>query len=180
MCDSTGKTDIFKITPGEGKAAPYKEEGKPVTKDGVKKLYNEWMNTCPFSLVQNENVDDETVQNADTVDDLINYRGSKEVSKRAYDDLMNEIYRRFLVMKSFGIDSSEETRDSSLIDTLNERIKQQQRYTFSLLSKAILFTFFVILVIITIFTNNKSLYFLTFITLSLMIFLNLTVMQNNI
>ena len=83
-------------------------------------------------------------------------------------------------MKSFGVDSSMEERDSSLIDTLNEKIKQQQRYTFSLLSKVLIFTFFVILVITTIMTHSKILYYITFSILALMIVLNITVMQNNI
>lgn len=189
-CAKTGTDSGFEMAYGYeenydiGKNFDYKKDDGTIVDptNGVNDLYNKWTKTCPFSLK-----DEGSISKDDTVDDLIEYSGTgqnaednKIASKRAYDDLMNEIYRRILVMKSFGVDSSMEERDSSLIDTLNEKIKQQQRYTFSLLSKVLIFAFFVILVIATIITNSKILYFITFSIMALMVILNMTVMQNNI
>lgn len=184
-CTATGETDPFKLNTGyeyQGGDAYNYDYGNTVEPDkGVNKLYNDWTETCPFSLKDGDSNSADVIS-AESADDLINYSSSsdKDDSKRKYNDLMNEIYRRILVMRSFGVDSSMEERDSSLIDTLNEKIKQQQRYTFSLLSKVLVFTFFVILVITTIMTHSKILYYITFSILALMIGLNLTVMQNNI
>lgn len=185
-CAATGDSSGFLMNTGYenegGDAYNYdyeeaKSGNKVIAPGGVNELYNKWTKTCPFSLKKGN-----SAKGISTVDDLINYSSSsdKDDSKRKYNDLMNEIYRRILVMKSFGVDSSMEDRDSSLIDTLNEKIKQQQRYTFSLLSKVLIFTFFVILVITTIMTHSKILYYITFSILGLMIVLNITVMQNNI
>ena len=183
-CTATGDSSGFLMDAGYenegGKAYNYDYEEaesgtKKVAPGSVNELYNNWTKTCPFSLKKGA-----SAKGNPTVDELINYNGNKADSKRKYNDLMNEIYRRILVMKSFGVDSSMEERDSSLIDTLNEKIKQQQRYTFSLLSKVLIFTFFVILVITTIMTHSKILYYITFSILALMIVLNITVMQNNI
>ena len=186
-CGATGENDPFLLNTGyeeEGNQAynfDYKKDNDQIVEPtkGVNKLYNDWTATCPFSL-KDGNTQKDDIKTAETADDLINYNGDKDDSKRKYNHLMNEIYRRILVMKSFGVDSSMEERDSSLIDTLNEKIKQQQRYTFSLLSKVLIFTFFVILVITTIMTHSKILYYITFSILALMIVLNITVMQNNI
>tara|TARA_Y100000816_G_scaffold189045_1_gene137602 strand:- start:4185 stop:4757 length:573 start_codon:yes stop_codon:yes gene_type:complete len=187
-CAATGDSSGFLMNAGYedvgGDAYNYDYEeaesgNKVIAPGGVNDLYNKWTETCPFSLKAGDAQKDD-IKTAESADDLINYSSNKDDSKRKYNDLMNEIYRRILVMKSFGVDSSMEDRDSSLIDTLNEKIKQQQRYTFSLLSKVLIFTFFVILVIATIMTHSKILYYITFSILGLMIVLNLTVMQNNI
>ena len=129
--------------------------------------YNEWLSTCPFKI--KSHIDDG--------DGTIEYKPEHD---RKYSDLMNEIYGRLLTYKSLGVNIEDEERDSSLIDRLNAKIKERQRYTFSVLSKLLILACFVILFLATIIINNQKLYHITFFIVLLTVVLNLTVMQNNI
>ena len=93
-CGKTGTSAPFEITPGSGVASKMETYAgaQDIASEGVNKLYNDWIDTCPFSLKDGA----ADVISAETADDLINYSGDKDKSKRAYDDLMNEIYRRIL------------------------------------------------------------------------------------
>ena len=131
------------------------------------KRYNEWLETCPFKINSHTTSGDGTIEYAPDHD-------------RKYSDLMNEIYGRILGYKSLGINIEDVERDSSMIDALNAKIKERQRYTFSVLSKLIIFASFVILFLATIIINNQKIYHITFFIVLLAVVLNLTIMQNNI
>ena len=131
------------------------------------KIYNEWLSTCPFKIKSH----------SDSGDGTIEYGADHD---EKYSELMSEIYGRILKYKSLGINIKEVERDSSLIDALNAKIKERQRYTFSILSKLLIIACFVILFLATIIINNEKLYHITFFIVLLTVVLNLTVMQNNI
>lgn len=130
--------------------------------------YNEWLSTCPFKIKSHNDAGG---------DGTIEYGPEHD---RKYSDLMNEIYGRLLTYKSLGVNIEDVERDSSLIDRLNAKIKERQRYTFSVLSKLLILACFVILFLATIIINNQKLYHITFFIVLLTVVLNLTVMQNNI
>ena len=132
------------------------------------KIYNEWLSTCPFKIKSHKDP---------SGDGTIEYEPEHD---RKYTDLMNEIYGRLLTYKSLGVNIEDVERDSSLIDALNAKIKERQRYTFSVLSKLLIIACFVILFLATIIINNQKLYHITFFIVLLTVVLNLTVMQNNI
>lgn len=157
---------------GGFKAQLHTDSNQAISRDNLTeadKIYNEWLSTCPFKIKSHKDTSGG--------DGTISYEADHD---RKYSDLINEIYGRLLTYKSLGVNIQDVERDSSLIDRLNAKIKERQRYTFSVLSKLLIIACFVILFLATIIINNQKLYHITFFIVLLTVVLNLTVMQNNI